>query len=371
MADLSKEIVETVREPLLILDSNLVVVRGNRAFYRLFQTNPSETVGHPLAQLAGDRLDGDQLGLLLHEILPEQTTVEDFELKCELPALGLRTMLINARQICGEDFMLLAFEDITDRKLKEEELKELTLRLERSNQELQSFAQVASHDLQEPLRKVMAFGERLRETSEDSLNQEAKDYLSRMLHAASRMSTLINDLLIFSRLETRFRGFTKVDLGNIVSEVLLDLEEMVSRSGATVDVQPGLPVIEADAGQMRQLVQNLLENALKYHRAGVPPHVRICGDLSGHGESPAISAVRLTVEDNGIGFEDKYQERIFGLFQRLHSWNEYPGTGMGLALAQKIVVWHKGAITAKGVPGAGATFNVTLPLSQTNSTPHQ
>ena len=232
--------------------------------------------------------------------------------------------------------------------------------LQRSNRELAEFAYVASHDLQEPLRKIQAFGDRLKMKSAAALGLDGCDYLARMQNAAHRMQTLINDLLSYSRVTTKAQPFAPVDLGVVAREVLADLEISIEQTGGRVDIGP-LPTIDADALQMRQLLQNIIGNALKYRRKDVPPVVQV----SGHGNGDA--AVQITVQDNGIGFDVKYADRIFGVFQRLHGRDEYEGTGVGLAICKKIAERHGGRITAHGQPGHGATFVVTLPLQQSNT----
>jgi signal transduction histidine kinase len=241
-----------------------------------------------------------------------------------------------------------------------ERLQQSTLELERSNRELQDFAFVASHDLQEPLRKIQAFGDRLKSKHGGALGTDGVDYLARMQGAAHRMHTLINDLLTFSRVTSKAQPFVPVDLDRIATEVLSDLEERIERSGARVETAP-LPTLDADPLQMRQLLQNLVANALKFHRAGETPVVRILSAVEGNGDGPQA---RITVADNGIGFDMKYLDRIFTPFQRLHGRSEYEGTGMGLAVCRRIVEHHGGTLTAESAPGQGARFLVTLPVHQ-------
>jgi signal transduction histidine kinase len=242
-----------------------------------------------------------------------------------------------------------------------EHLRRSALELERSNRELQDFAFVASHDLQEPLRKIQAFGDRLRGKHGEALGPEGIDYLERMQRAAHRMHVLINDLLTFSRVASKGQPFVTTDLGQIAREVLSDLEVRMEQTGGRVEVG-GLPTVDADPLQMRQILQNLIGNALKFHREGEPPQVKVSGSLLAGGGPPRA---RIVVADNGIGFDMKYLDRIFTPFQRLHGRQEYEGTGMGLAVCRRIVERHGGTLTAESAPGEGSRFLVTLPVHQT------
>ncbi len=275
----------------------------------------------------------------------------------------------------GEVMGLLGvFTDITERKMAEGTLKDFAARLERSNRELQDFAYVASHDLQEPLRKVSVFGERLKAKCGEVLGDDGKDYLERMQKATARMQGLINDLLSFSRVTTKSQPFVPVDLSEVLREVLTDLEARLEQSGGRVEAGP-LPTLEAEPLHMRQLLQNLIGNALKFRKPDTPPVIEVSGKIGRYPPAPgsrsaaAREMVCLTVSDNGIGFDEKYTERIFQVFQRLHSRAEYEGTGMGLAIARKIVEHHRGQITAKSKPGEGATFIVLLPVKQPKTDP--
>ncbi len=241
------------------------------------------------------------------------------------------------------------------------ELQQLNIELQRSNQELQDFAYVASHDLQEPLRKIQAFGNLLQEEY-GSLLGDGQTYLDRMRNAASRMQILINDLLTFSRITTKALPFSLVDLNMIAHEVVLDLEVRVRSTQGTVEIA-ALPTIQADPLQMRQLLQNLIGNALKFHKPDTPPHVHVSAQILSE-PSPKGTHCLLTVKDNGIGFDEKYLDRIFTVFQRLHGRGVYEGTGIGLAVVRKIVERHGGTVTAHSTVGQGATFLVTLPVQQ-------
>lgn len=245
--------------------------------------------------------------------------------------------------------------EITQRKHAEEQLKTYAKRLETSNQELQLFASVAAHDLQEPLRKILAFSDRLLSKYRSEVPEEGQMFLDRIQNSARRMQTLIDDLLSFSRIATRGQALVEVDLNQIVSEVLGDLEIRIEETKANVQVGR-LPQVKADPMQMRQLFQNLIGNALKFAQKEKYPDVRI-------ESTSADSQHTVTVQDNGIGFEEKYLDRIFSIFQRLHGRNEYEGNGVGLAICRRIIERHGGTITAESRPHQGAKFIITLPVN--------
>lgn len=280
--------------------------------------------------------------------------------------------------------------DITERKATEQVFLERALAwertraLEQSNRELEQFAYAASHDLQEPLRKIQAFGDRLKAKYSGALDEQGNDFVDRMQSAAARMQNLINDLLAYSRVTTKTRPFGPVELAAVVKDVLSDLETRLEQTGGQVTVGE-LPTLEADSTQMHQLLQNLIGNALKFHKEAEAPHVKVysqrveapgfapalnvaeAGEVALEGGATGRAVCQIFIEDNGIGFDEKYLDRIFTVFQRLHGRNEYEGTGIGLAICRRIVERHGGEITAKSTPDQGATFIITLPLTQ----PHE
>lgn len=247
------------------------------------------------------------------------------------------------------------------RRLAEQQIREYTVQLERSNRELERFASVASHDLQEPLRKIQAFSDRLRQKYEELLPEPGRDYVNRMQEAAKRMQDLINDLLMFSRLTTKEQRHAPVNLNKILTAVLSDLEVRIEENEAKIEAAQ-LPMIEADPMHMRQLFQNLISNAIKFRRPDVAPVVTITAEELPKQARP--TTLRMRVSDNGIGIESKYHERIFGIFERLHSRGKYEGTGVGLAVCRKICEQHGGAIRVESDAGQGTTFVVELPLRQ-------
>jgi len=260
---------------------------------------------------------------------------------------------------------VMVFHDESAAREMERRMRAVDAELERSNRELDDFAAIASHDLQEPLRKIQAFGDRLADHSSTTLDEEARDYLRRMTDAAGRMQTLISDLLEYSQVTIRPEPPQPVDLGQVVTEVLSDLDEGIRSSHGSVIVGR-LPTVSASPLQMRQLFQNLIANALKFHPDGVAPEVHLeatARDDGGgvKGRHRGVPVWEISVRDNGIGFDEKYAERIFAPFQRLSGRQAFEGAGMGLAICRRIVTLRGGTITATSHPGAGATFVITLP----------
>ena len=244
--------------------------------------------------------------------------------------------------------------DITARKRAEEALRESNARLEASNQDLADFAAAASHDMQEPLRKIQAFSDLLKMSYGAVLDEQGRQYLDRIYSAAERMRTLVRDLLTLSRVTKAPPAPEVVDLAAVAREVAGDLELRIQAVAGRVEIGP-LPPVLADPTQMRQLLQNLIGNALKFHRKDVPPEVVITGARVDGGWC------RIEVRDNGIGFDEQYAEAVFAPFRRLHGRGEYDGTGLGLSVCRRIAERHGGTIAARSRPGAGSTFLVTLP----------
>ena len=266
--------------------------------------------------------------------------------------------------------------DLTERKIAEDklqmyadELLQKNQELERSNSELSSFSYVASHDLQEPLRKIQGFGNLIMNAELANLSDSGKDYFNRMIKAASRMQALIDSLLEFSRTSTDIRNFEETDLNELLEEVKKDMRERIESSGAVINAHslPKLPVIPF---QFRQLLVNLLGNSIKYAKKDVPPVIEVSAkkiparDLPEDFTVSSADYYRISICDNGIGFEQEYADKIFVLFQRLHGKNEYTGSGIGLAICKKIAENHSGWISAESEPGVGATFHFYLPVRE-------
>lgn len=303
----------------------------------------------------------------------EQESILIFILSAFTSAFLLLGMIALARiNLNNQEKLRISLEqqnlDLTQKV--EERTQALTLyseELARSNRELEDFAFVASHDLQEPLRKIRAFGDRLNSNYADQLGEKGADYLMRMKNAAERMSNLISDLLAFSRVTTRGKEFVDVDLNKIISGILSDLEIAIEESEAKIELDD-LPTIQADPSQMHQLFVNIISNAIKFRHADIPPLISFTYTEENIEDevTQVISPWNIfTIEDNGIGFEQEFAEKIFVPFQRLHARTEYKGTGIGLAVCRRIVERHAGTISAVSTLGKGTIFTIKMPLDAT------
>jgi signal transduction histidine kinase len=267
----------------------------------------------------------------------------------------------------GHTLMIGTLQDITNDVLMNETLQAKNAELERSNSELSSFNYIASHDLQEPVRKIHTFSNLILQRDGDSLTQSTKDYITRIGSSANRMQRLIEAFLNYSRMGSAEIVFEKTDLNMVIAEVKNNLQELLAEKKATLE-SAYLPTINAVPFQMQQLFENLFTNAIKYSKENVPPVIKVTServtgkDVEGIESSSRAQYWKITVSDNGIGFEQQYAEKIFEVFQRLHAKDQYAGTGIGLAICKKIVQAHKGSIKAKSKPGEGAAFTIYIPV---------
>jgi two-component system CheB/CheR fusion protein len=348
--------IEKMNEGAVTLNAEGVVVYSNSMFARMTGLPLSQVLGRSFEQFIPDFCREDYSNLFQAGWVADR--------KLELPISG------GARIVpCQLSVTTLQMDEgialsviVTDLSYQKEiqdllrannaRLEGLNAALEKSNQDLLQFASVASHDLQEPLRKIMVFSDMLRMQLG---NGEQAALLERINISSLRMKMMIADILAYSRLEQDEISKEWVSLQEIIAEILDDFELVIAEKAALVEVEP-LPAIMANRGQMRQVFQNLISNALKFSRPLAPPHIRIA---SGH---PTASTVAITVADNGIGFDEQYRDRIFSLFQRLNTKDQYDGSGIGLAVTKKIIDKHGGSITVSSGVGVGSTFRVELPV---------
>ncbi|TCS89163.1 PAS domain S-box-containing protein [Anseongella ginsenosidimutans] len=341
---------------IFLFDKELNCTLADGSAFDMLKLKREDFVGRKFA----DTFDKYYMKLLLPLF---ERTLEGEESSLEVKMRGMLFKVHNVpiRNTDGEIFAgMCVAQDITDVKNYEKELKQHIEELNNSNRELEQFAYVASHDLQEPLRKIRAFGDRLISKYMEAIGEDGRNYIERMQNASARMQKLIDDLLTFSRISRTQEPFEPVDLNKVVLEVLNDLEIAIESKGVQVHVDP-LPVINARTGQIRQLFQNLISNAIKFSRDDLPPEIHINSQVPDP-EKKSDKRIKITIRDNGIGFDEKYAEKIFVIFQRLHGKTEYEGTGIGLAICKRIIENHNGSITAYSHPGEGATFEITLPL---------
>jgi PAS domain S-box-containing protein len=371
--------IETMNEGAVTLNKDGLILYSNSTFALMVDLPLSKVIGLSFDQFTApdfkDEFDALFKGIWTGNRKIEFTVVGNSQklIPCQLSATALEldggvclSMILTDLTIQKETQHLL--------KVNNEQLAKANTALEisnqalnRSNSNLQQFAYIASHDLQEPLRKIQSFGDLLKTQYASQLG-DGVNHLERMQVAAGRMSTLIKDLLSFSRISTQQNTTASISLTGVVNLVLTDLELRIQETGALVRVEP-LPNILGDKSQLEQLFQNLLSNALKFCRTDVTPQIRISSQTIATTEltsslkptRPADHYYQIDVSDNGIGFDQKYVDRIFQVFQRLHSKTEFAGTGIGLAICEKVAANHGGAITASSEPGIGTTFHVYFP----------
>ena len=349
--DFAEAIVETVREPLVILNQNLQVIKANRTFYETFHAPRQETENRLIYDLGNGQWNIPKLREVLENILPAHATLRDFEVTHDFEHVGRKVMLLNASEIYNPNAhartILLAIEDATDRKQAEEKLRT-------TNAELQDFAYALTHDLQEPLRMVVNFTELLGREYVGKLGKEADQFISYSVEGALRIEALLKSLLAYWEVSGRGRdGFASVDCGAVLAKASLNLQVAIAESGAIVTSGP-LPTVVAEEVMLTQVFQNLISNSIKY-RGEETPRIHVSADREGEGW-------RFSVRDNGIGIDPQDANRVFGMFRRLHG-NEISGTGIGLALCKKIVERKGGRIWVESEAGRGATFKFTIPDS--------
>ncbi len=346
--DFAEAIVETVREPLVILNQNLQVIQANKSFYETFQATREETEQRLIYELGNGQWNIPRLRELLENILPARSTLRDFEVIHEFEHVGRKVMLLNASEIFDPNAqartILLAIEDATDRRRAEEALKA-------TNAELEHFAYALTHDLREPLRMVVNFTELLAREYAGKLGEEADKFISYSVEGALRIESLLKALLAYWEVTGREQdSVAPIDCGVVLAKSLLNLEAAIAQSGATI-TSDALPTVMAEEVVLTQLFQNLISNSIKY-RGGDAPKIHIAAERNAEGWL-------FSVRDNGIGIDPRDSDRVFGMFKRLHG-GEIPGTGIGLALCRKIVERQGGRIWVESEDGRGATFKFTI-----------
>lgn len=386
----AESIVATIREPLLVLDRNMQVKTANRSFYEKFGIAEEEVEGRPLYSVEDGKWDIPALRTALGTVLSREKRIKDLEISYPLRGAGERILLLNAAHIFRKDnaeqLILLAMEDITEARQRENEhkrfseelakqvkertssLKEANDALKSSNENLEQFATIASHDLQEPLRKIRTFAAILNSRHWQDIDDEARDLLQKINLSAERMGDLIRDVLNFSKVLDS-SVFENTDLTVVLQNVIRDFDLQIEEKRAVIHYDP-LPAVQAVPLQMNQLFYNLLGNALKFSRAGLPPVIEISSRTLTADQVKAYPQLdsrlpycEIIFADQGIGIDPKFAERIFLIFQRLNTKQRFEGTGIGLALCKKIVTNHHGEIYVQPNEGAGTRFHILLPMA--------
>jgi PAS domain S-box-containing protein len=352
-------LLESAPDGVVIVDAAGLIQIVNRQTELLFGYPRAELLGQPVEVLLPERFRGRHIGHRTGyqrdpHTRPMGTGLELFGLRRDGSEFPVEISLSPMTSEHEERLIIGNIRDVTARKLADERLRAAAADLARSNAELEQFAYVASHDLQEPLRMVASYTQLLGRRYKGKLDQDADEFIGFAVDGARRLQELINDLLTYSRVGTRPLQLEAVDANQLVDQVVSDLAAAIAESHASV-IRDDLPAVRGDPTQLRQLFQNLISNGIKFQRPNNEPHVQVSATRE-HG------AWTFSVRDNGIGIEPQYQERIFALFQRLHSRADYPGTGIGLAICKKIVERHGGQIRVDSAPGRGTTFRFTLPV---------
>ncbi|HMI08655.1 MAG TPA: ATP-binding protein, partial [Flavobacterium sp.] len=369
LRDYSESIVNTIREPLVILDKDLRIKSVNPSFYKYFRTTEQETEGRSLFEIGHGHWDLPEFRALLGKVISEKTTIEDFKLEIFFPGLGKRVMVINARRIVDvqpSEYILMAVDDITQVVEANEMLTSKNAELEFFNGQLDSFSTAASHDLQEPLRKIHMFSKMILD-DENNISNSGKHHMERIIVSIENMRQLIDDLIGYTRINIPEKVYKKSDVNQLLKKTVVDLKDIISEKNATVEVLP-MPQVKVMASQFQQLFTNLIVNAIKYSKDNVAPVIRIesvvpdASEIEALGGRADINYIKIMVKDNGLGFSNDNAEKIFDPFFRLHSKDKYRGTGLGLTLCRKIVSNHDGFIRAESKVNVGTVMSIYLPL---------
>jgi PAS domain S-box-containing protein len=366
----AESIVETVREPLVVLDANLRVISVNHSFCQAFKVTPEDAGGKLIYDLGNRQWKIPKLQVLLEEVIPRNNQFQNFEVEHEFPEIGRRTMLLNARQIyskgIGAQMILLAIEDITERKKAEEEIKNLNgdlkqraFELGAAYKELETFSYSISHDLRNPLLVIGGFSHTLLERYSNHLDAKGKQFLSMIHSSTQKMLQLIDDLLTFSRSEHQQMKPSDIDMGELAKAVFEELKSTLPEQTLLLDIKT-LPPARGDQSMIRQVFVNLLSNAIKFTRSKEAGVIEI-GCMAKENQDIYY------VKDNGVGFDMQYAGKLFGVFQRHHTEDEFEGTGVGLAIVQRIIHRHGGRVWAEGKVNEGAIFNFSLPRQASGS----
>lgn len=364
----SESIVKTIHEPLLIVNKDFIIKSANPAFYKYFNTSEKATEAYSLFEIGNCQWDIPEFRAQLMKI-EGQFSIENLQVDTICPDIGKKTIIVNARLILDstpEGMILLALEDITDLVVTNESLTNKNIELQTQNEQLEAFTSAASHDLQEPLRKIHMFCKRIFE-NESGLSESGKHNLERVLFSVTNMSRLITDLIEYSRINFVKKEYKKTDLNVVLKKTVADIKENILEKKAVITIFPS-PQLNIIPYQIQQLFTNLILNAIKYSKEDITPEIKIetadpsSDEILEIGGKTDINYVKICISDNGIGFSQEYASKIFEPFFRLHNKDKYHGSGLGLTLVKKIVDNHEGFIKVSSKINQGTTVYVYLPL---------
>jgi len=367
MRNYSESIVKTIREPLLIVDKDFIIKTANPAFYKYFDTTENVTEGYSLFEIGNCQWDLPEFKQQMHKI-DDQFSIVDLKVDTICTNIGKKTMIVNARLILNskpDGMILLALEDITDLVTSNELLTAKNFELQKHNEQLEAFTAAASHDLQEPLRKIYMFCKRIFE-NENGLSESGKHNLERVLFSVSNLSQLISDLINYSRINYIEKEYKLTDMNLLLKKTLGDLKDTIKEKNAVIAFST-FPQLNVIPYQIQQLFTNLITNSIKYARESIVPEIKMepqepsIEEIIEIGGNPEIKYVKIAVTDNGIGFGKEYETRIFDPFYRLHNNDQYSGSGLGLTIVNKIVANHHGFIKAVSTLNYGTTMFIYIP----------
>jgi PAS domain S-box-containing protein len=362
--------IEKMNEGAVTLDEEGIILYSNSMFASMIDLPLSKVVGRPFDSLIADSCKSVYKDLFNKGWQEDSKTELSIKkgnqhLPCQL---SVTTLQLDEGQALSVIITDLTFQKEIQKLLRQnnKRLEEMNAALEMSNYDLQQFASIASHDLQEPLRKILIFSTMLREKQGQDLSEESAQFLEKIISSSYRMKAMVVDILNYSRLSTNSENFVMTDLRELIMEVMEDYEILIREKNASILLE-NLPCIEVNRGQIKQVFQNLISNSVKFSKQGVPPvitirSVQIDENKLHRGKKYPGGACCITISDNGIGFDERYAEKIFSLFERLNPKDQFEGSGIGLSIAKKIIDKHNGTIAALSNEGTGACFTITLPI---------
>lgn len=371
MADFVEAIIQTIHEPVLLIDKKFIIKSANNAFYKYFKTASNSTVGYNFFEIANSQWNIPGFKTQIINTLQNKTVLENFKLEIEFEGIGKKIMNVSARQLSGSEnvgILLIALLDITEIHSAYELFEAKNLELQENKQLLQTFALAATNNILDPLQKIQMLGRRIFD-KEISLSQSSMHYMQRIVFSAENMEKLIEDLILYSKISFLTKEYKRTDLNLIIKKNLHNLKNIIKQKKAVVNVAP-LPQLEVIPNQIHQLFTNILSNAIQYSKDDVTPEIHIeinlasANEIIDIGGDPVISFAKISVSDNGIGFDKQYEKQIFDPFFRLHNNDQYIGSGLGLTLVKKIVHSHHGYISASSKIHEGTKFDIFIPVKQ-------